>query len=430
MLGHVTRFALGSVLELGNIFILTGGAIIFGFFLWLILTPVIMGAIVSELVADGVKKGRCRNATVALAIGGVGGSASIVFMVSSFLLLSHTDLKSYLGSWQVLMPLLMHEVWDPGPLAWILLAVEVIVGAFAGGVCAAAPRARQPYCEACDTWLSGDVIFRTPETHAEAVLSSLRAGTLAGDMRRFPAAPSVHRKPCTVRKYTCPRCGITYATVDWGGAVKASVRADETRGMATMPRDEQLTGMVNAVLLGDAATVEDLLRSWPAMANAMNTSGMTSLMAAAGTGHRDLAERLIAAGADVNLRNDGCGKPSGPPVGYPPLHWATQKGSPGVLELLLASGADANAAVESGITPLHWAAAAAAADLAELLIAGGANIHAQTTGDLLVPRAKQEGQTKAPGNVIVSAGVTPLRVAREGNYQAVESLLRSKGAAE
>jgi ankyrin repeat protein len=50
-----------------------------------------------------------------------------------------------------------------------------------------------------------------------------------------------------------------------------------------------------------------------------------------------------------------------------PLHWAAASGHKDVAELLLANGADVNAKDSNGWTPLHFAAAYGYKDLAELL---------------------------------------------------------------
>ena len=74
----------------------------------------------------------------------------------------------------------------------------------------------------------------------------------------------------------------------------------------------------------------------------------TPLHFAAEAGHREIAEFLIAAGADVNARD---------PDNTTPLHLAAHCGRKGMVELLLASGADVNArGGMCGWTPLQEAA--------------------------------------------------------------------------
>jgi len=55
-----------------------------------------------------------------------------------------------------------------------------------------------------------------------------------------------------------------------------------------------------------------------------------------------------------------------------PLHWAAEKNYPELAELLVAAGADINAEVSWGMTPLQWAANMGSRDVAEILLARGA----------------------------------------------------------
>ena len=50
--------------------------------------------------------------------------------------------------------------------------------------------------------------------------------------------------------------------------------------------------------------------------------------------HKEIAELLIANGADVNVKND---------FGPTPLHWAADEGHKEIVELLIANGANVNA---------------------------------------------------------------------------------------
>ena len=62
--------------------------------------------------------------------------------------------------------------------------------------------------------------------------------------------------------------------------------------------------------------------------------------------HKEIAELLIAEGADVNAKDDN---------GRTPLMDAARKGNKEIVELLIAEGADVNAWTADGGTPLDWA---------------------------------------------------------------------------
>jgi len=55
-----------------------------------------------------------------------------------------------------------------------------------------------------------------------------------------------------------------------------------------------------------------------------------------------------------------------------PLHWAAEKNYSELAELLIAAGADLNAEVSWGMTPLQWAANMGSREVAEILLAHGA----------------------------------------------------------
>ena len=100
-----------------------------------------------------------------------------------------------------------------------------------------------------------------------------------------------------------------------------------------------------AAALGDDSQVEALLRGGPAAANLPEACGKRALSAAAERGHDGIVQRLLAAGADPNLP-EGANCPGGFAL------WAAARhGHRGVAELLLAAGADPNAEVESSGTP-------------------------------------------------------------------------------
>ena len=109
--------------------------------------------------------------------------------------------------------------------------------------------------------------------------------------------------------------------------------------------------------------------------NAKDEGEQTPLHQAAGEGQKEIAELLIAEGADVNAK-DRNAWPSG--VGRTPLHEAAEYGHTEVGELLIANGADVNAM--GGYpewTALHAAAIRAHKEIAELLVANGADVNAK-----------------------------------------------------
>ena len=78
--------------------------------------------------------------------------------------------------------------------------------------------------------------------------------------------------------------------------------------------------------------------------NAETRDGMTPLHPATANGHKEIAELLIAEGADVNAKDDK--------KGWTPLLIAAVAGHKETAELLIAKGADVNAKAVTGETPL------------------------------------------------------------------------------
>ncbi|MCX5674731.1 MAG: ankyrin repeat domain-containing protein [Planctomycetota bacterium] len=153
-----------------------------------------------------------------------------------------------------------------------------------------------------------------------------------------------------------------------------------------------------AVFGGDRAQME-AMRAEGVNVSALAPHGYPLICIAAQGGHVDMAEFLIAQGADVNA--------SHPQLGYTPLHQAAQEGKAGMARFLLSKGAKINATDKADATPLHTAAWWGRADVAEVLIAGGANASA-----------------------VDRKGQTPLAVALERKNNEVVELLRKAGAKE
>jgi len=129
-----------------------------------------------------------------------------------------------------------------------------------------------------------------------------------------------------------------------------------------------------AVLWGDIEVVKQHLAVGTDV-NAKDNLRYTPLHVAAQQGHdrcKEIVELLIAAGADVNVK-DGQG-------GLTPLHTAIRNSNKEIVELLIANGADVNAKDGGELTPLHHAAGKGQKEVVELLIANGANVKAKTKG--------------------------------------------------
>jgi ankyrin repeat protein len=125
---------------------------------------------------------------------------------------------------------------------------------------------------------------------------------------------------------------------------------------------EQVHQIIEAMDKGDKETVCQVSHAHPELYDTKSKSGMLLLHWAAYGGDKDLAELLLAKGADVNTKDND---------GHTPLHWAARDGYKEVAELLLAKRAKVNAKANYGFTPLPWAVAGRHDNVAELLHADG-----------------------------------------------------------
>lgn len=122
---------------------------------------------------------------------------------------------------------------------------------------------------------------------------------------------------------------------------------------------------------GHADIVEFLLAQG-AVVDAAGAAGQwTVLHEAAYRGHADVAEVLLAHGANANIKASWSGQT--------PLHYAAARHHTDVAEALLAHGADVNSQATDGRTPLHEAAKLGFTDMVELLLAKGANVEMGVT---------------------------------------------------
>ena len=157
-----------------------------------------------------------------------------------------------------------------------------------------------------------------------------------------------------------------------------------------------LSPVLDAAKRGDVETLKAELRSG-ADVNAAQADGFTALHWAAKTGNREVAEVLIAAGADIRATTR---------LGsHMPLHVAVATGKAEVAEALLEAGAPADAMTSTGAQPLHLAAAAGVPEAVVSLLAHGAPVDARETAWDLTPLmfAAVRGRVEAV-KVLLDAG--------------------------
>ena len=126
------------------------------------------------------------------------------------------------------------------------------------------------------------------------------------------------------------------------------------------------------------------------------SSGATPLMLAAQNGKPELVNLLLASGAQVEAADL---------TRHTALHYATLSSEASNAVVLLTHGAPVNAADETGATALHYAANSGRLDLVELLLAHGAD-----------------------ARILNNRGFSALDFALDRNYKSVAARLRQHGA--
>ena len=154
----------------------------------------------------------------------------------------------------------------------------------------------------------------------------------------------------------------------------------------------------DAAALGDAETLERHLQASPELLSERASDGFAPLHLAAFFGQRAVVERLLALGASVAAVAENASR-------VQPLHSAVAMRHREIADLLLARGADPNAAQQGGFTPLHSAALHGEDALVDALLEAG--------GD---PR------------VAANDGRDAIALAREGGHEKLAAKLESHGA--
>jgi ankyrin repeat protein len=188
-----------------------------------------------------------------------------------------------------------------------------------------------------------------------------------------------------------------------------------------------------AAMRGDVEKVKALLAADPDLVSSKDEHGWTPLYFAAGSGHKDVVELLLANKADVNALNQN----------FTPLRAAILNHHPDVADLLIASNAQvtifdaagggyvnivkaqlkadpalATATDDSGWTALHFAARNGHLDVAKLLLANKADVNVKT----------KIGMTPLEVAFAFSPSAMPFARTTDTNYEAIAELLIAHGA--
>lgn len=129
--------------------------------------------------------------------------------------------------------------------------------------------------------------------------------------------------------------------------------------------------LFEAAAVGDPDRVSAIVASQPEAVHAVNPDGFTPLGLAAFFGQEEVAQRLLAGGADVNQVMESANRNTA-------LDAAVASGHPEVVRILLEGDADVECRALGGYTPLLKAAFGGDIGLVRLLLDHGADPQATT----------------------------------------------------
>lgn len=197
----------------------------------------------------------------------------------------------------------------------------------------------------------------------------------------------------------------------------------------TASSQERPAGFQDMLRKGDVAGLTTVIDTDPAIVNRLDAQGMPPLCWATFYGQKGIVELLLARGANARVST---------PLGTA-VHAAVYGGHPEMVTLLAAAGADLNDGGVEGNPPLVSAAERGALPVVEALVEAGASIAAtDRTGDTALLIAASFGHEQvlrfllakgANPNTANSRGDAPLDVARRQGHTGIAVFLESRGAA-
>ncbi|MHC5111942.1 MAG: ankyrin repeat domain-containing protein [Planctomycetota bacterium] len=185
---------------------------------------------------------------------------------------------------------------------------------------------------------------------------------------------------------------------------------------------EQTEAIITAVENNDMFAVDRLIKESPQVASTKMEDGASLVLHALYHGHADVAQRLAADRADLDVFEAAAiGKLSRvrelvgahpksvkafAPDGFTALHLAVFFRRLDVVRFLLAQGSDVNAAAgnTANVCPIHSAAATRSAEMVRVILAAGANPDVKQTGGHTALHAAVLHDDRAMVLALLSAG--------------------------
>lgn len=213
-------------------------------------------------------------------------------------------------------------------------------------------------------------------------------------------------------------------------AVKALVETDGNAVDTPIDYDEHhITPLIKAAWDGELPIVEYLISKGANVNAQANDTKETALLNAVSREHTGVVKALLAAKADVSLRNA---------YDFNAFTSAVAAGNQEIAGLLLDAGSKINEGT-SGLTPLAFAASGGNSEMMRFLVSRGADVNhgvksgGQTALITAILTAQVESvktliELKADVNAKMKDGTTPLKLAKKGDQEEMIALLVAAGA--
>ena len=279
--------------------------------------------------------------------------------------------------------------------------------------------------------------------HLDAAIRAYQAVVVQTDQdHQFAATAVFHLAECYRKLGQTNEAAAHYQRIlrDFSDQTELVRLSRANLGPAASPIAEAAKPVAAAPVTSEAdeiKRIQTLVKDSPDLINAEYVSAAGSkarsaLHLAARDGSLNLARFLLTNRANLNLPDSG---------GRLPLHVAVLFGHPDVVELFLIQGADPNAPESNReqLTALHWAVDRGSKALAEVLLTHQANVNAvDASGNTPLHSAAGRG-FRAVAEVLLSRGAkldlpnagqaTPLMISVQSNMLAMAEFLLSQGAA-
>lgn len=193
--------------------------------------------------------------------------------------------------------------------------------------------------------------------------------------------------------------------------------------------DHSITPLMKAAWDGDLPIVQYLIGKGANVNARATDTKETALLNAVSNGHTEIIKALLAAKADVHIRNT---------FDFNAFTTAVAAGNQEIAGLLLDAGAKINEPA-SMLTPLAFAVSSGNIDMIRFLAERGADVnHGAKSGDQTalisailaaqIESVKALIELKADVNAKMKDGTTPLKLAKKGDQEEIAALLIAAGA--